>query len=188
MEKDRDKWNKKYQLGEYLLKEPSEIVKRFAHIAPKGRALDIACGLGRNTKYLAGLGFEVDAVDISDVAINQLKGIPNVNPILADLDYYQIPENRYSLILNINYLNRNLFPQIKEALINGGVLIFETFTLDKNKDLNQPKDKNYLLRKNELLRCFSDMYIIFYEEKTITKPNGEKGFISSLVARKECII
>lgn len=188
MEQDREKWNKKYKEEEYLLKEPSDIVKKFASIAPKGKALDIACGLGRNAKYLAKLGFEVDAVDISDVAISQLKNIPNINPILADLDFYQLPENKYSLILNINYLNRNLFPQIKEALINSGVLIFETFTLDKDKKFDQPKNKNYLLRKNELLRSFSDLYIIYYEEKIITKPNGEKGFISSLVAKKECII
>lgn len=188
MEKDREKWNKKYKEGEYLLNEPSEIVKKFSLLAPKGKALDIACGLGRNAKYLAKLGFEVDAVDISDVAINNLKNIKNINPILADLDYYQIPENKYSLIININYLNRNLFPQIKEALIKGGVLIFETFTLNEDNLLEQPKNKNYLLRKNELLKSFSDMYVIFYEEKTITKPNGEKAFISSLVAKKECII
>ncbi len=188
MLKDREKWNKKYSSGEYLLNEPSEIVKKFAYLAPKGYALDIACGLGRNSIYLAEIGFKVDAVDISDVALENLKNKKNINPILADLDTYNLSENKYSLILNINYLNRRLFPQIKEALIKGGILIFETFTYHKEKGFMQPKNKDYLLRKNELLRCFSDMHIIFYQEKEIIKPDKEKAYISSLVAKKEWIL
>ncbi len=188
MEKDRERWNRKYKEGEYLLKEPSDIVKRFIHLAPKGRALDIACGLGRNSIYLAQHGYKVDAIDISDVALEKLKGIPNINPIQADLDNYQLPENAYSLIININYLNRNLFPQIKESLIEGGLLIFETFTLNRGKEFSQPENKSYLLRRNELLSSFSDMYVIYYQEREIIRPDKKKAFISSLVAKKECTL
>ncbi|MGW2477458.1 class I SAM-dependent methyltransferase [Streptomyces sp. NPDC001665] len=38
-------------------------------VTPGGRALDLGCGAGRNALYLASRGFEVDAVDLSPVAI-----------------------------------------------------------------------------------------------------------------------
>lgn len=190
MEKDREKWNKKYETEEYPWEKPSEIVEKFYTLAKnKGKVLDLACGLGRNSIFLAKKGFKVDAVDISDVALQKLKEKePQVNTINADLDTYNIPENTYDLIININYLNRRLVPQIKEALKKDGLIIFETFTLSEDKDIMQPKNKDYLLRPNELLRLFSDLYIVFYQEKKITKPNGEKAFVSSLVAVKKCLL
>ncbi len=185
MEKDRIKWNEKYKKNEPLRDEPSEIVRQFFHLAKPGKALDIAAGLGRNAIFLAEKGFSVDAIDISDVAIERLKKLdnPKINPVLADLDFYQIKENSYDLIININFLNRRLFPLIKEALKPGGVLIFETFLLDENSPI---KTKDYLLRKNELIHCFIDMRIVFYQEKTTKKLTGETALIASLVAIKEC--
>ncbi len=185
MEKDRIKWNEKYLKNEPHPEETSEIVKKFYSLAKVGRALDIAAGLGRNSIFLAERGFTVDAVDISDVAIEHIKSLknPKINPILADLDYYNIPENEYELIININFLNRRLFPQIKEGLKEGGVLIFETFLLDSNSHI---KTKDYLLRKNELLQSFIDMRVVFYQERETEKITGEKAHIASLVAVKEC--
>ncbi|RMD46092.1 MAG: methyltransferase domain-containing protein [Aquificota bacterium] len=188
MNKDKEKWNEKYLKEDFPWDSPSEIVEKFYRFAPEGKALDIACGLGRNSIFLAEKGFQVDAVDISDVALKKLQGKKHINPIEADLDIYNIEKNRYSLIININYLNRRLFPQIKEGLINGGVLIFETFTLHEEEGFMHPKNRDFLLRKNELLHSFCDMYIIYYQEKVVTKPDGEKAFISSLVAKKECTL
>ncbi|WP_457624571.1 class I SAM-dependent methyltransferase [Persephonella sp.] len=187
MEKDREKWNKKYSSEEFPWTGPSQIVQDFYSLAEGGRALDVACGTGRNAIFLAEKGFEVDAVDISDVAINELKKRhPEINAFQADLDFYNIPENRYSLIVNINYLNRRLIPQIKEGLKEGGVVIFETFTLAEGGDYFQPENKDYMLRKNELLHLFMDFYVVFYQERDKIKPDGKKAFVSSLVAIKKC--
>jgi len=126
MEKDRERWNKRYSEEDYPWKTPSEIVQDFYHLANKGKALDIASGLGRNAVFLYDKGFEVDAVDISDVALRKIKKErPQINTVQADLDFYNIPQNRYDLIVNINYLNRRLIPQIKEGLKKDGVVIFE---------------------------------------------------------------
>lgn len=38
-------------------------------LAPRGRALDLGCGPGRNALHLAAAGYEVDAVDLSPTAI-----------------------------------------------------------------------------------------------------------------------
>jgi len=125
-----------------------------------GNALDIACGKGRNSLFLAEKGFIVDAVDISTVATNDLAGRdPNINVICQDLDAWEIPQNRYELVVNVRFLDRRLFPMIQDGLRLGGVLIFESFVGGK-------KDK-YCLKQNELLYAFQSLHIVHYnEEKT----------------------
>jgi len=185
MEKDREKWNEKYSSGQFPWTEPSPIVKEFYTLAKGKKALDLACGTGRNAIFLAEKGFTVDAVDISDVALKELKKKnPAVNTINADLDFYRIPENKYNLIININYLNREIIPCIKESLKKDGVIIFETFTLTEGGNYFQPENKKYMLRKNELLHLFMDFYVVFYEEKVKIKPDNKKAFVSSLVGIK----
>jgi len=143
----------------------------------------LGAGLGKNALFLAEKGFEVDAVDISDVAMDDLAGRhPRVHAIRRDLDTYDITGDRYGLILNIRYLNRRLFPHIIEGLIPGGLLIFETFIEHPGED-GGPVCRDFLLRENELLHAFLSMKILYYEEK---KGRGCKGpfRIASLVAKK----
>ncbi len=55
-------------------KEPEKILVEYAHLLNKKEAiLDIGAGQGRNTFYLAKLGYSVDAIDTSSVAIESLK-------------------------------------------------------------------------------------------------------------------
>lgn len=184
MQEDRTRWNQKYlSKSDYSL-VPTEIVKRFCSMAPKGRALDIAAGTGKNALFLANSGFTVDAVDISDVAMKRLSGQhPDIYPICADLDHFDIPEKEYSLIINIRFLNRRLFPYIKEGLIPGGLLIFETYLEGENQDYCQSSCRDYLLRDNELLHAFLSLKILFYQE---TKTEEQKEFchIASLVGMR----
>jgi len=177
---DKNKWNEKYKKEDFP-EEPSEIVKNFYKLAKKGKALDIAAGTGRNSIFLKEKGFDVEAVDISDVALEKLnKKDLNIKTVLADLDNYHINENMYELIININFLNRNLIPQIKEGLKKEGVIIFETFVLNE-----ESKTKQFYLRNNELLHLFLDFYIVFYQEKDVIKYDGRKGRKAYLVAIKK---
>jgi SAM-dependent methyltransferase len=164
MKDDREKWNRKHREGGGP-EGPSDIVSRFWTLAPPGRALDIAAGAGRNARFLAEKGFLVDAVDISDVAVERLAEChANVTAIQADLDTWEIPENRYSLILNIRFLSRRLFPYIREALIPGGVFIAETF-LESPGEENHFSRRDFLLRENELLHGFLALRIRHYAER-----------------------
>ncbi|HIP54231.1 MAG TPA: tellurium resistance protein TehB, partial [Sulfurimonas autotrophica] len=89
------------------------------------------------------------------------------------------------LVVNINYLSRRLFPQIKEALKPNGVLIFETFIV-AHGDFKQPANPEYLLRVNELLHAFIGLDIIYYEERDDKNLRGEETRVASLVAKRSC--
>ena len=184
MKADQDKWNAKYRQAN---QEPPlcDAVERFWHLAPRrGRVLDLAAGLGGNSIFLAGQGFDVDAVDISDVAVARLKGRHSkVTPLCADLDHYAIAAQTYDLILNIHFLNRRLFPLIMEGLKPGGLLIVETF-LEGNPDgVEETTCRDYLLRPNELLHAFLKLQILYYEEKENVPPI-RASHLATLVARR----
>ena len=184
MKEDRLKWNDKY-LKEIHPTEPAEIVKKYHHLAPAGIALDIAAGNGRNTLFLAEQGFEVIAVDIADQALTRISGThPRVHGLCQDLDSFDIPKKHFSLIVNIRFLNRRLFPQILEGLIPGGLLIFESFIKTEAKEISGPSCQDHLLLENELLHAFVSLKIVFYQE-TKRYRRKESAYIASLVAFKD---
>ncbi len=181
---DRLKWNEKYQSENYP-DEPAAIVKQYVELAGGKNALDIAAGNGRNALFLARQGFVVDAVDISDAGLNLFAAKhPNIHPICADLDDFDIPANRYDLIINIKYLNRRLFPYIREGLTPGGVLIFQTFLDSPDPGTDQPACRDYLLRENELLHAFLFLKILLYKESE-EKKNDETAYLVTLVGIKK---
>lgn len=174
-DQDRKKWDARYQkdLGN---SEPSAIVSDYWHLAAGKTALDIACGNGRNSLFLAAKGFMVDAVDISTVATSQLMDKdPKIRVICQDMDTYRIAPHQYGMIVDIRFLDRRLFPMIRRGLRPGGVLIFESFVARKQDA--------YCLLPNELLDAFRSFHIIYYEEK---KSDRSERFdrLAALVAIK----
>ena len=179
---DKERWNKRH-VEKPMRHSVEPLIEKYIAEAQVGEALDIACGIGRNTHFLAEKGFLVDAVDISDYALSQVKDMATIKKFEVDLDTYNLEINKYDLIVNINYLSRRLLPQIKEALRDGGVLIFETFII-AHGEFTQPVNPEFLLRKNELLHAFIGLDIIYYEERDDMNLRGENTRVASLVARK----
>jgi SAM-dependent methyltransferase len=183
MNRDRVKWNEKYGRGDHPV-EPSEIVRAFSRLAVHGRALDVAAGSGRNAAFLAGQGFAVDAVDISDGGLALFAGLhPNIRCLCADLDTWEIPSRRYELIVNTLYLNRRLFPQISDGLKPGGVLVFESLLEGLAGAGEAETCRDYLLRPNELLHAFLRLRVIHYSESWGSARPGSKS-TAALVAVK----
>ena len=181
MQEDRIKWNRKFLAASHPT-DPSEIVVEYAAWAERGTALDIATGNGRNALYLARRGFAVEALDISDEGLKSFAGChPMVRAVCIDLDTYDLPHGRYSLILNIRYLNRTLIPGIATALAPGGMLIFETYLRRPDFTPRRPFRPEHLLEINELLKSFVSLEIIHYREAF--RPQGDAPYpVASLVA------
>lgn len=184
---ERTAWDKTYARKDYVFgKDPAEFLVKNVEVLPKGRALDIATGEGRNAVYLAKKGFLVEGVDISVVGLRKAKKLAaenrvQIQTVNADLHTYKIKPGQYTVIMNFYYLQRSLFPQIKAGLKKGGILIFETYTVDQQKNPGGKSwEKEYLLEPGELKRAFADLEILEYSEK-----NDGKQAIASLIARKK---
>ena len=135
MEADKVKWNLRFESEDsYLGRRPSPFlsssIDRIKRLAPGKRALDIACGEGRNSVFLAQHGFKVTGLDISDVGLGKAvrraeeAGV-SVDYRQVDLEGYRISE-QFDLIINFNFLLRGLIPEAVQALSPGGLLIIDT--------------------------------------------------------------
>jgi len=187
---DKKRWDERFGRKKFALgKEPNPFLKKHIYLLPKGKALDMATGEGRNAVFLAQNGFEVDAVDISEKGLRKARKLARekgvkVNALLVDLDHYQIERERYDLIANFYFLKRRLIPKIREGLKKGGKVIFETYLLEHRKlATGGPKQAKYFLKPNELLRLFKDFRILFYREGII-REGGKRKAVASLIAQK----
>ena len=80
--RDKERWDKKYGTEVYIFgKEPVPFLKQNAHLLPKGKALDIAIGEGRNGVYLATLGFDVLGLDISEKGLAKAHQLAKKNGV-----------------------------------------------------------------------------------------------------------
>lgn len=188
MEADRIKWNKRFEAQESFPGElPSPFlareIERIKALAPGPDALDIACGGGRNSLFLAQRGFRVVGLDISDAGLARgrkraLEDGVYVDFRRVDLDDYII-EEKYDLILNFNFLLRELIPTEVASLNPGGLLLFDTIMAPEQP--LQFHNPAYLLQPGELRRIFEAFNgdILFSEES-----RGDETPTARLLFRK----
>lgn len=118
-------WDERYR-SQSEAGPPTPLVVEIASRLKPGRALDLACGSGRNALWLAGRGWQVTAVDGSGVAIETLRGLnPQIDARVADLEKheYAVEPESWDLILMCYYLQRDLFGPVKRGVIPGGLVI-----------------------------------------------------------------
>lgn len=165
--------------------QPSQFLIDNITLLPRGRALDIAMGSGRNAIYLARMGFRVEGVDVSREVVEEAlahareEGV-SIQTRVEDLN--KIPyfdEGAYDLVICFNYLQRSLMPQMKNWVKPGGMLIYETFIVDQVR-FGKPSNPDHLLRYNELLHTLRDFRVLRYREGII---EGKKA-IASILAQK----
>lgn len=182
--KDQERWDSKYDTGDYLFgKEPIRFLKEHVHLLPKGRALDIAMGEGRNGVFLATQGFQVLGLDISEKGLAKARKLAaergvTIETKVVDLDTYRLEPNAYDVILCTYYLQRSLFPQIKEALKPGGMALVETYTM-RHQKYNPKMKAEYLLQEDELPALFAGLKVVLYQ----TVDDGESAYASILVQK-----
>ena len=186
-QEDKERWDKKYQTPQ-IPTEPIQLLQDYAQLSPGKKALDIACGMGRHSKYLAKQNFEVDALDISSVAISQLQGLPNISAKEVDFDSYKLPKEKYDLIICVYFLDRSLFDPMIEALKPNGILLMETFLHDQSNE-RVPSNPAFLLNEGELEAAFGDKCeLLHIKEYDATDYKGLKVMKTQMVAKKNALL
>lgn len=165
---DRIKWDKKYKTSPSLLEKRPASKKLEALISKveKGKALDLACGGGRNSVFMAKMGFNVDALDISKEALDNIdkKAFPNITTKCIDLEGFIPAKNSYDLIVMTNYLDREVIPHLIDALKKEGVLLIETYMAHKDNTKPNP-NPDFLLQAGELKKFLKKgLELLDYEE------------------------
>ena len=184
---DRERWNAKYAAGEYAERtHPSALLAAWTGRLPRGRALDVACGLGRNAIHLAANGYAVDAIDISGVALARAReragaaGV-EVDWVEMDLERPDIARDAYDVIVVARFLDRPLIPRLIDALRSGGHLVYDHHLITP-ASVGGPKGHRFRARPNELLERFRALRALSYEEGIVADPDGSRMALARLVA------
>lgn len=156
------------------LSSASPWVARFAPLIPAGgEVLDLACGGGRHTRLLAGLGYRVEAVDRETGGLDDLAGTAGVTVRTADLEDGPWPYGgrRFAGVVATNYLHRPRLADLLAALADPGILIYETFMLG-NERYGRPASPEFLLRPQELLQvaAAAGLRVLAFEEGYVDRP------------------
>lgn len=190
MQETRHKWNNHYEQS-HVPNQVIDVLRDNLHLlAGKGISLDLACGLGGNALRMAELGYESHAWDISDAAIEKVKEFSaerqlSVHTRRCDIAQALLDKNSYDVIIVSRFLSRPLMPKIVQALKPQGLIFYQTFTQEPLDTATGPKNKDYRLSPNELLRFFNQLTIRHYREDGVLG-DINRGFRNEamLVAQK----
>jgi SAM-dependent methyltransferase len=177
-------WDERHERGETSDKPPEPVlVAAVAGMRP-GSALDLACGLGRNSVFLAEHQWDVTAVDYSEIALSVVKErCDKIRTVQADLEHgeFLIEPGTYDLIVDCCFLHRPLFPLIRQGVRRGGLFVG---VLPLPDELAQkPMNPAFLVQNGELLSHFDDWQVEHWRE---WRSGGDpsRRLRAELVARK----
>jgi tellurite methyltransferase len=151
---DRSRWNERYLAGEGPTRVNARLQK-YLHRLKRGRALDLAAGMGQNAQLLAG--WDVVLVDISEQALARAHG----NRVQADAAALPFPPETFDTIICTYFFEPRV--NFLYLLTPGGTLFFETYTL---RDINYRPDFNPAHRfdPSEISSIFPGLEVLLWEE------------------------
>ncbi|MGO9566458.1 MAG: class I SAM-dependent methyltransferase [Desulfomonilaceae bacterium] len=183
MKNDREKWDLRYYKESGAFPAPDEFLLNHDEILRSGRALDVACGRGGNTIFLAERGYSVDAVDISFQALYPLQAEAvrrelDIRCVVVDLDTYPLPRDLYDLVIVFYFFSKPLMRSIRDALKEGGLIFYATFN-ERHTSVRPEFNPAYLIPPDGLYPYFHDFDILVHETAA-----GENENVSHLIGRK----
>lgn len=151
--------------------EPNAFLQDVLPASP-GRALDLACGTGRDAVYLAAHGWHVTAIDILPDALEKARRLERtslgnnlITFIAADLESPSLNiEGKFDLLFSAFFLHRPLFGLLPNLLNHNGLLIAETFTTQHRAKFSRPQSDAHILLPGELPKLVPQMEIELYQE------------------------
>jgi len=172
------KWDEKYQHASIdTPAKPCFVLQEHSRLLPfNGKALELACGLGGNARFLAQCGLKTDAWDISDNALTVLNNWASLNqlpiaPLITDLEQMILPYQQFDVIVISRYLDRKLFPALQDALKPGGLLFYQTFLGPVQE--NAPRNPEFYIQANEFNQAWSNLETVVYGEGWLENENQQ---------------
>jgi tellurite methyltransferase len=194
-EEDRARWDARYAAGNHGREQPSPFLEALIdRLPPRGRALDVAGGAGRNALLLARHGLDVTVVDVSEVGLAIARrraeeaGLA-IRTERRDLAADGLPAGPWDVIVSILYLERRLFPAYRAALAPGGLLCFLQPTVDNLLRHARPP-RPFLLEPGEIAKLARELDVIeltegwtedghhearLFARKPLERPGGDAG-------------
>lgn len=189
---EREKWDARYRDGAYEGRtHPTTLLAEWLPRLARGRALDVACGAGRNALFLAANGYAVTALDISSVALERGQRSADeraltVEWLCADLDEYVervLPAGPFDLIVWVRYIHQTLMPSLIARLDAGGMLLCEQH-LATTAQVAGPTSPEFRLAPGELQRAATKLTVLYSHEGIVVDPDGRTVALAQLVGRK----
>lgn len=175
----KNKWNERYNGDTFFYgKDPNDVLKEMAsQLSPQSHILCLAEGEGRNAVFLASLGHFVTAVDQSEIGLEKLQQLASlkklqVTTIVADLEEFQIEENKWDAIVSIwchlpSKLRKKVHANCVKGLKPNGFFILEAYTPQQlNFKTGGPDNTDLLMTKHDLIDELAGLNFIMIEEKT----------------------
>lgn len=189
---DQQTWNQRYLAREFGFREPDAFVKdaHAQYLVPLldtgSNGLDLAGGAGHHAVWLAEQGWRMTLTDWSEAALKiaqeQSSQIPEARALQieqgAALDvvcrFYQTGV-RFGFVLVSFFLDRAVLPWLPKILQASGLLLYRTYTTDNERLGNPrgPRNPEYLLYSQELLKVYRSMKILHYNETVAIKGVAE---------------
>ena len=185
---ERDRWDHRYASGDDVPRSgPAPFLLDWLDRIPVGLALDVATGTGRHALALAAADYEVDAVDVSTVALDRARGEAQrrglaVRWVAADLDHDPLPGDGYDLITVLRYRNPTLWPRLASALAPDGWILVEHHLRTARPDAVGPGDDAFRLAAGELLAAFGHLRVVHYSERVEPADGGEGVLVIARLA------
>lgn len=189
---ERDKWDARYRDGAYENRtHATALLTAWLPRLPQGRALDVACGAGRNALYLAAHEYAVTALDISAVALERGRREAAARNLelawsCTDLDDEPdtaLPPGPFDLIVWVRYVHRALMPHLLARLASGGALLCEQH-LATTAEVTGPTSAAFRLAPGELVRSAPGLDVLHAYEGLLTDPDGRTVAVAQLVGTK----
>jgi SAM-dependent methyltransferase len=132
-------WDERYAQEDWVFgTEPNDFLREQAHRIPAGRILCLGEGEGRNSVYLAELGYEVVGVDRSQVGLDKAQALARqrgvfVETVVSSIEDFDLRPGEWEGIVSIFFhlppeLRRKVHAAVVRGLAPGGILILEAYT------------------------------------------------------------
>ena len=187
-EEDRIKWNQRYAEDDYHKNNPVSLLQDWLPRLAPGKALDLACGAGRNALLLASAGYAVDALDIAEQGLQQGRARAaeqglEIHWIEQDLDQPYAFDTDYDLIVVMWYVDLKLISRLCDCLAPGGYLLCEEH-LVTDQPVIGPGSNRFRVAPGALREAASGLEVLHYHESINTNADNAQLASVQLVARK----